>query len=538
VKLAGSEAGGTIRPTVRGDIGERMIVVPDLVDPYASRDHTMGYVKSLSVEGYNVVVLVDSFKDSDQWVKLGATVARQQEDLIATLKALRASDGNFVVLANRYDGIDLPEDACRVLVVDGLPFGGTLHDQYLMSARPRSGHIRGNHAQRLEQGLGRGVRSGGDYCVCILMGRDVTSFVSLKANHDLFTAETQKQLDVGLSLSRQVRAEKGNFENKLDSLVRPCLNRDPNWKRYHLQEITGVVPRPADTSRVILAALERNAVEMYRSGDSATAASSLQTGLDGVRLDPADKGWYLQLCSHLAHSADPAKAQQIQLKAYSLSNYLLKPVAGVKYDRLASKAGVQAARVQDWVREYRDANAIPVQVTQILGALKMGVDAKQFEHALRELGTLLGFEAQEPETEFGRGPDVLWHMTDSTYLIIEAKNEVRETRKTISKKEVGQLSTSMEWFTSEYGSTATGLPVMVHQCLQCEYDAYPPLNTKVVDGAALTSIELAVTRFASALAAKDPAAWTIQAIDTLLTGHNLSPGSFRNEFLKPVRTPQ
>ena len=29
----------------------------------------------------------------------------------------------LVVLINKYDGIDLPDDACRVLVIEGLPGG-------------------------------------------------------------------------------------------------------------------------------------------------------------------------------------------------------------------------------------------------------------------------------------------------------------------------------------------------------------------------------------------------------------------------------
>ena len=46
----------------------------------------------------------------------------------------------------------------------------------------------------------------------------------------------------------------------------------------------------------------------------------------------------------------------------------------------------------------------------------------QFESALSELGAILGFEASRPEKLFGNGPDVLWIISKTTGLIIEAKS--------------------------------------------------------------------------------------------------------------------
>jgi hypothetical protein len=36
-----------------------------------------------------------------------------------------------VVLTNRYDGIDLPDDDCRLVVLDGLPTGADLQEKFL-----------------------------------------------------------------------------------------------------------------------------------------------------------------------------------------------------------------------------------------------------------------------------------------------------------------------------------------------------------------------------------------------------------------------
>jgi hypothetical protein len=42
------------------------------------------------------------------------------------------------VLANRYDGIDLPDDSCRVLIFDSKPYSESLTDLYQEFCRPDS----------------------------------------------------------------------------------------------------------------------------------------------------------------------------------------------------------------------------------------------------------------------------------------------------------------------------------------------------------------------------------------------------------------
>lgn len=82
------------------------------------------------------------------------------------------------MLANRYDGIDLPGDSCRLLVIEGLPAGTT--DYELMRAATLYGgaSISRMLAQRIEQGIGRGARGSGDHCVVILAGADLAGWIA------------------------------------------------------------------------------------------------------------------------------------------------------------------------------------------------------------------------------------------------------------------------------------------------------------------------------------------------------------------------
>jgi hypothetical protein len=96
---------------------------------------------------------------------------------------------NHIVLSNRYDGIDLPDDACRILVIDGLPSATSLFEQYSLFARPGSRIMRINQAQKIEQGLGRAVRSVNDYAVVLLLGADLISLVSTNDFQELMSPQ-------------------------------------------------------------------------------------------------------------------------------------------------------------------------------------------------------------------------------------------------------------------------------------------------------------------------------------------------------------
>jgi hypothetical protein len=77
------------------------------------------------------------------------------------------------------------------------------------------------------------------------------------------------------------------------------------------------------------------------------------------------------------------------------------------------------------------------------------INYKKFENALADTGRLMGFGVQEPEAEFGNGPDVLWIMNDNHYLVLEAKSMAVHDE--ITRDNIGQLLQSGEWLKKNYG---------------------------------------------------------------------------------------
>src|SRR5258706_161932 len=71
-----------------------------------------------------------------------------------------------------------------------------------------------------------------------------------------------------------------------------------------------------------------------------------------------DKGWFRQVAANYFHAADPVRAQEMQRKAHDWNKYLFRPVAGIRYQRMIAKAGLQAENVATWVRKHTDPNAV------------------------------------------------------------------------------------------------------------------------------------------------------------------------------------
>ncbi|MDH6130971.1 hypothetical protein P3T37_000338 [Kitasatospora sp. MAA4] len=114
--------------------------------------------------------------------------------------ALRAGHVGLVVLVDTYDGINLPGKACEVLVMDGLPeaYGGiTRREQVLLGD---SDGMVNRQLQRLEQGMGRSVRSRSDHCVVLLLGPRLSQLIASPQYRERFGPATRVQIE----LSRKV----------------------------------------------------------------------------------------------------------------------------------------------------------------------------------------------------------------------------------------------------------------------------------------------------------------------------------------------
>jgi len=105
-----------------------------------------------------------------------------------------------VVLVNRYDGIDLPDDTCRILIFDGRPYSESLIDLYQESCRPHSEATLMRTVRTIEQGMGRSVRGEKDYSVIIIVGADITRLVRDRDSRRFLSPQMSTKIEIGLEM--------------------------------------------------------------------------------------------------------------------------------------------------------------------------------------------------------------------------------------------------------------------------------------------------------------------------------------------------
>ena len=100
-----------------------------------------------------LLVSVPSYPRSIPWAQIGTPPKRQT--FSAELQNFRAASSGAFVLVSRIDGIDLPQDTCRIMLIDGAPAGASLIDQYLYQTLLLSNLYSTKMAARITQLFGR-----------------------------------------------------------------------------------------------------------------------------------------------------------------------------------------------------------------------------------------------------------------------------------------------------------------------------------------------------------------------------------------------
>jgi len=441
--------------------GEKMVLIPSNIDDGLTATEVVNvFAKPRSKRAFGAVgtvALVPSFETSKDWKTEGAVVATA-DDIDEKVEKLRTGNRDeTLVVVNRYDGIDLPDDTCRILVLDGKPFGESLLDRYTEACRPSSDVIAMRAARVIEQGMGRAVRGEKDYCVVILSGPSLVRVVRTKEGRAHFSPQTSTQIEIGLTIAEFAREEllasagAKTLADVLVGLVRQSLTRDEGWKDYYVERMNALTATPAPARLADVFAAEHKAEGLYESGDIDGAVAELQALLDTKQItDAADRGWYLQEMARYRYPTAKSDALALQAAAHKHNRYLLRPTMGVQVSRLEPITQRRAERILVWLRQHADHPALMAVVDEIVGALRFGTRAESFERAFHDLGHALGFACERPDKEWKAGPDNLWALRHGEYLLVECKNEVEGTRVEINKHETGQMNNASAWFAREY----------------------------------------------------------------------------------------
>lgn len=515
-----------IAPSNAGDVGDRIILSPQLIAPDSTDDQIRDLAVRLSKK-VNVVAIVPSFSKSTAWDGYADKILNGDE-IDTEVKKLRDGHVGLVVLVNRYDGIDLPKDACRVLILDGIPDVrrsiDVLKQSYLMGSSKASAQI----AQRIEQGAGRGIRSVEDYCAVLLMGKNLCAQVHNQGVREKFSPATKAQMD----LSDMVAESAHSLTDIEMILENEFLDRASDWPQLSRHAVSQLTQSPCTPDPLYVGL--RIAFDFAQIGNVNESIKFLRS-IDSDMASDKERGLLKQYLAEYLNWVDPSESQKTLLFAKQLNRGLLLPIEGISFARPPSAADDQASACMDHIKEnYSDPNKFLLGINSLLSELRVGEEyVPRFEEAFKQLAYILGFVGSRPEVEANRGPDVLWSMKQQKYIVIECKSGA--TTDTITKDYCGQLNTSVAWFHDEFDSSCSCVALMVHPSFHIENAATLTEGSRIMTFEDLEKLKGEVSSLCKAIAANF-SEFTKAEVRDLLVEKSLYSTHFINKYSRKPKT--
>lgn len=461
--------------------GEKMLLMPSLIDEECDRDLVATQFAKLTNAPFGVVAIVPNTKRAVYYENIGAIFPKNNKELFSVIDDLRKSNfGKTVVINNRYDGIDLPDESCRVLIMDSMPFLNNFSDRYEEKCCPNSEIINKKIAQKIEQGLGRAVRGEKDYCAILVIGSDIEKFMKGVLTRKYFSAQTQKQIEIGFEVAKMAKEEISEEDQPMKqivSLINQILKRDEWWKEYYASEMNEIEDGVLDTSIYERYVAETKLEKLFSDGEYRKASEETQKFIDKFIHDDLERGWYLEQKARYTFMYSQEESAHLQKATFQKNSQLLKPNSGIIYDKVSFLNENRLIRFRKYISKFNDFDELSLHLNEVLNTFSFGIDVAKFESALKSIGKMLGYISQRPDQEIRKGPDNLWCASNKKYAIFECKSEVDEKRGAINKSEAGQFNNHCGWFKEEYGELVDVMHIIIIPTKQLAYNA--DFNEKV-----------------------------------------------------------
>lgn len=389
------------------------------------------------------------------------------DDIEESIEPFVSRSGCFLALS-RFDGLDLPDEACRVLVMWGTPAGTSHIERFFWSGLGAQSVLRNRILTRVSQGAGRCTRSDSDYATVILMGQDLLDFVLKAENRSLLNPELQAELAFGLENARDISSgqllemhraflEHGEEWREPERVISTDRERrremeDPAAERLEAaagQEIActnelwrGNYARALELSRAVADLLEGDEVRAYRGWwyyVSADIALLLHDATSDVALLTTARDCLDRASSCCISASWFARAGRMcQLQGQTDDSDELVSRAAETTRRLLAKWGSYGAKFEASGAEVADDLRCP--------------DHKRFHRGLRNLGQMLGFESELPPG--AAAPDCIWVLGGWEIVVHEAKSE-HSPNDPIGAKDIRQAASHQDWVRTNYPEATT-----------------------------------------------------------------------------------
>ena len=441
----------TVSPPGTTGVAERFLCAPAFTPQFKESAHSIALSTAQYVskeKGLGTVVLTPSKRSANIW-DTKATPVEGEDVSKAVSKLQKRTTNGPVIFVNRYDGLDLPQDSCRLLIIWDLPSATNDYELYRAAVLQGGEELAAFTASRLEQGMGRGGRGAGDFCIVLFVGANLVGFLGKRQNLSYFSNPTRVQWELGSKISRGLASP-----DAFRTAINQVLERDRQWVNAHasvlasqLKDDKGGLTNNQSAERNERSFLEREALDLLWSRQWSTAQEAFEK-LASSTDDKYYKAWLLQFAGRAAvWGGKRAETIRLQRDAVRLNPRILGMPEARTYFRLPAptEQGISIARL---LADYDPLASVIADVDSDLTNLNETSSSTNFENSLESLGGFLGFGVQRPERDAGVGPDVLW-LSESHSFVLEAKNRKKRESK-VAKGDAEQALISSKWFEQQY----------------------------------------------------------------------------------------
>lgn len=463
IRAFGTSKVNRIEPSNDAGNGERLIILSSLLtDPDGKLELTSALAKKTKV-----LVSVPSYRRATDWEEVCAPP--EVSEFSSKLNVFRKSKAGAFCLVSRVDGIDLPQDTCRVMVIDGSPTGSNLQERYQVETMRMLSQNATKTSTRLTQLLGRINRGRSDYGAFVVYGRDLNTWCKNERNIALLPSLIRKQFLLGAGLQEQIGK---STNSELVELISGVLGdgdeqtRDKEWLKFYSETIDGLevddealqAVREREDRLAEGAVAESEFMSALWHGNLTRAREKLIATIDKVApVDSKLAGWYdLWLGMTFELEGDEASASTHYSRARSrLTPRLNVPlISKFRSDEGEIDASNPMARMLAETN-VRGGTAFVTLAGRLRSALtvmgEVKSSANQREEACRQIGELMGYETERPDNVYKKGPDVVWSSEDDMKLVaFELKTQKKDHGTSYNKEAVGQSLNHIQWLEENY----------------------------------------------------------------------------------------
>jgi len=442
-------------------IGRRLFIFPDI--PRDGSNYTNWVAHRLSSVDRTLVLCPNQY-EAQEFTKICDSCSPKLEvfdakDIEEDLKPFTDSVHSVLLLANRYDGIDLPHGICRQVILDGLPSRTNLQETFLEERLGLDILLRERIKTRIEQASGRCTRSDTDSAAIIMLGNRLLDFCARKENQKIFHPEIRAEIRYVL--------DQQNTLGELDAMLASFMKKDQHWDEaeQNIAELRSSEELPDTSATDILSAVVKAEVDFAyamwtQDYEKAVAqGQSVVDGLSGNKVAPYRALWcfFVAGAAYIQAKFD-GQFEKVVVDFASRAKEACKTVSWFPHElkfmlpeREVEISDVQARQVEAIVELLYKLGPtgprFPNKMSEVQDLLK-AKEPNNFDRGLVDLGNMLGFTSWKPPEN--AAPDCVWQLGYKLLFVFEGKSD-ESSGTGISVQNCRQASGHIDWAKAQSG---------------------------------------------------------------------------------------